>query len=204
MMASKFRFVLVVTLLGLFGLILPSAVLADCTTVPGNIVANCGFETGDLTDWTQSGNVGFVGVVAANPPFLPHSGSYFASLGPVGSDGYLSQSLATTAGTTYQLQWYLGSDGGTPNDFDAEVSGVMFTVNNLPGTSGAYLDYMLNFVAAGPTTLSFSFRDDPGYLALDDISVTPVAGTTPEPSSVLLFATGLMALGGSIKRKLIS
>lgn len=53
-MASKSRFVVVATLLGLLGLILPSAVLADCTTVAGNIMAsaNCGFETGDFTSWT--------------------------------------------------------------------------------------------------------------------------------------------------------
>jgi hypothetical protein len=167
---------------------------------------NCGFETGDFSGWTRSGNLGATGVETSSDGFVANSGTYFALLGPVGSNGFLSENLATTAGATYQLQWYLGSDGGTPNDFSAIVNGVtLFSANNLPDTRPAYLDYIYSFAATGPTTtLTFGFRNDPSYLALDDISVTQVAGTTPEPSSIMLFASALMALGGSIKRKLLS
>ncbi len=30
-----------------------------CDNVPGNLVANCGFETADFTSWAQSGNLAY-------------------------------------------------------------------------------------------------------------------------------------------------
>ena len=41
------------------------------------------------------------------------------------------------------------------------------------------------------TALAFKFRDDPGFLFLDDVSVNAV----PLPAALPLFATGLGALG---------
>jgi hypothetical protein len=74
-----------------------------------NLVANPGFETGDFTGWTQGGNTGAT-FVTAGPfdGFLPHSGNFFAALGPVGSDGTLSQDLATTPGHSYTFKLVLG------------------------------------------------------------------------------------------------
>ena len=58
--------------------------------------------------------------------------------------------------------------------------------------------------SSGSDTLTFSFRDDPGYLALDNVSVTEqTSGTSvPEPSSLLLLGTGVLGLGGMVRRKL--
>ena len=33
-----------------------------CDGVPGNLVTNCGFETGNFSGWTQGGNLGYTGV----------------------------------------------------------------------------------------------------------------------------------------------
>src|SRR4051794_34103498 len=46
-------------------LALPSQARADvilCDTVSGNLVANCGFETGNFNGWTQAGNTTFTSV----------------------------------------------------------------------------------------------------------------------------------------------
>ncbi len=176
-----------------------------CDSIAGNLVMNCGFETGDFTDWTRSGNLGFTGVTNGSVEGLSaHSGSYFAFLGPIGSDGFISQTLATTAGATYQLQWFLGSDGGTPNDFDAEINGVpLFSQTNIPSTGATYTLYAESFVGTGSDALTFSFRNDPGYLALDDISVTPALAAVPEPTSVVLLLS-LIALAGVALRRRIS
>ena len=49
------------------------------------------------------------------------------------------------------------------------------------------------------------FRDDPGYMALDNVSVTEQtsSSSTPEPSSLILLGSGVLGLGGFVRRKLI-
>jgi hypothetical protein len=50
----------------------------------------------------------------------------------------------------------------------------------------------------GSDTLTFAFRDDPGWMALDNVAVTQNA---PEPSSLLLLGTGVLGLAGMVRRK---
>src|SRR6266404_3872321 len=58
------------------------------------LVTNGSFETGDFTGWTLTGNTGFTGVECPGVPFAgPGDGNCDAFLGPVGSDGTLSQVL---------------------------------------------------------------------------------------------------------------
>jgi hypothetical protein len=72
-----------------------------------NLVTNPGFESGTLVgSWTQSGNLGFTSV-ANSAPFV-HSGTFGLEMGPVGSLGFITQTLATQVGTTYDLSyWFL-------------------------------------------------------------------------------------------------
>src|SRR5262249_32864612 len=107
-----------------------------CDAIAGNLVANCGLETGNFTNWTITGNPTFVSDEPSGTLGYPaHSGNFFALLGPVGDDSFLSQSLTTVAGHSYTLQWFLSSDGGTINDFDAEINGTtLFSMTNLPAT----------------------------------------------------------------------
>src|SRR5262249_5454325 len=83
------------------------------TTTSSNLIVNGGFETGNFSGWTQSGDLSYTGVDGS----LPHSGSFAAYMGPTGSDGFLAQSFATTPGANYTLDYWLESDGGSPNDF---------------------------------------------------------------------------------------
>ena len=171
-----------------------------CQTVSRNFIVNCGFETGDFTGWTRSGNLGFTFVSGAPYNF---SGNFGAQLGPIGSDGFLSQSfwgntitfafrddpgywgLDTVVATpfvscgvnceTFAVSFWLLSDGLTPNDFTVFWNSV---------------DVGPSLVDSGP----FPYALFSGF----------VDGTTPEPSSLILMGTGVLGVVGVVRRKLLS
>lgn len=149
-----------------------------------NIVVNCGFETGTLSSWTVV-NGGFIGVSNGT---TANSGTYGAFLGPVGSDGSIEQTLHPQPKFTYNVSFYLKSDGGTPNDFTAQITGVvtntrtgavgtqiLFQGVNLPASP--YTRYTATItmppVLNQPVVLKFLARNDPTFFELDDISVVP-------------------------------
>ncbi len=179
---------------------LPSSLLADsgaCATA-GNLVTNCGFETGDFTGWTvvDPTNNTFV---ATSPfdGFTASSGNFFAALGAVGLNGTVSQTFSTVAGQTYDLSFFLASDGDTPNDFGVAFGSELFgPFPNFPafGMTPVSLDVT---ATSSSTTLTFFERDDPGFLGLDDVSVV---AATPEPGSLGLLATGLFGMLGWLKK----
>jgi hypothetical protein len=171
------------------------ALLASRAPAQPNLVTNPGFETGNLTGWTQSGNLGFTGVGG-----VPHSGSFALFMGPIGSDGFLSQTIPTVSGALYDVSFWLQSDGLTPNDFSAVFDGAtLFSQVNIPAQP--YTQYTFHNVpgTGASTLLQFGFRNDPGFLQLDDISVTQVI---PEPGSLaMLFGMGLSGAALFLRRR---
>jgi hypothetical protein len=190
--------------------VLAGIVLTSCANTPAmaDLVTNGGFETGDFTGWTQDGNIGSTfAAQGLYDSYLPYSGNYFAALGPIGSDGTLSQSLATTPGQAYTLTFYLASNGITPNDFTATFNNqAVFTDTNLHATNASFpYAYMQETFTTSATSTSmplvFAFRNDPSYLALDDVSVVEASSSAPEPDSLALFAAGLAGvLVGRLRR----
>jgi FecR-like protein len=135
-----------------------------------NVVVNGGFETGNFTGWVLSGNTGFTGVSSA----YAHTGNFGAFLGPIGSDGFLSQTLSTAVGTPYIVSFSLLSDGGTPNDFSGSWGrSTFFSQTDIPAGNWRNLSFTTDVATGTSTVLQFGFRNDPGFLGLDDVTVIP-------------------------------
>jgi hypothetical protein len=130
--------------------ILASAILAGALVISSpsraNLVTNGGFETGDFTGWTQGGNNTGAIFLTSTSSFV-HSGTWAAFVGPVGSDGTLTQNIATTTGQTYEVSLWLRPDGVGPNDFGVSFGGITsLTLTNVP--TGPYTRFTFDVVAS--------------------------------------------------------
>jgi len=176
MLKSKFDSLICATSLGLLGAVAVNSAPAAAQ----NLVQNGSFETGDFTGWTTSGN--YLYVETSVGVYSAEDGTYFAVLGSTSLDD-ISQSISTNIDDTYQLTYYLASDGDTPNEFQTIVGGnTLDTLTNI--ASQSYTEYTFDFTATSTTTqIEFGEENVLGYLALDNVSVvdTGAASSVPEP-----------------------
>ena len=169
------------------------------------IVMNGGFETGDFTGWTLSGDSTYTAIKDVNP----HMGTYAAhigadDLGGLGP-GFISQDLITHPGVTYILTFSYGEylSNGPIIDYPDIPQHNQFEVywgSNLvyqavdfptgdPEINHSYITVVKNVMATGSlTTLKFSGIDRQADIMVDDVS----AGT-PEPGSMALVGSALAA-----------
>ncbi|MES2538090.1 MAG: PEP-CTERM sorting domain-containing protein [Pseudomonadota bacterium] len=168
----------------------------SAVTAHANLIQNGGFEEGDFTGWTHSGNLDHTEVRPAHK----HDGSLGAMLGAIDQDGFLSQALPTLIGQKYELTYWLYSDGKAASHFSTTVGGsVFFDQSGIPFQT--YTEYTFDFIASSTSTmLQFGFFNTLGFLGLDDISVVAV-NAIPEPETTGLLALGLMAVVLSRRRK---
>ena len=173
-----------------------------------NLVVNGGFESGKfLPGWTYSATLDYAGVDKF-PPDLPHSGIFYGYFGNYNTRdnttlmGFLSQTIATTPGASYEVSfwlWSYGVPGNISNQFQAKWDGnIIFAQTDIPGDWPViYTQYQFTEVATGSSTvLEFGLSNVPGWMYMDDISVNQV----PIPGAVWLLGSGLVGLAG-LRRK---
>jgi hypothetical protein len=165
----------------------------------GQLVQNGGFETGDFTGWTLTGNT--FATIETNDPTVVHSGEYGVALAAPGELGYLSQEIPTVPGQSYLLSLWLDSpDGMMTNEFSVSWGGdTLFDYTNLPAIGWTNLQFVV-VASNSETLLEMGYRDDPSYLGLDDISVTagppslwsvtPSTGPVAGGTTVTLYGNG--------------
>ncbi len=172
-----------------------TAAASGCAVITGNVVANCGFESGDLSGWTHDSGQATSGSGVVGDD-APHSGTYEYDDGSVSGPDLLSQVLPVSPGETYEVSF-------ASENLDPGAAGESFlvTVSGPAGTGGSqqtvftddgttigdrYGQYSGDFdVPAGASTtatLTFSIRNDPSFYRIDDVSVVPVAASTSAPT----------------------
>jgi hypothetical protein len=185
------------------------AALALAAALPAqaaaNLVANGSFESGafglgsfdgwatklgdDATFVDSSGQTGVQPGKAEDGLWSAYFGSAAASGGAT-----ISQTLATTAGQAYALDFWLANDnsgGAAASAFSARVGGVsLFTASSLP-TANCVHEHVVFAATSAASVLELAASNETGYLQLDNVSVSAV----PEPASASLWLVSLLTLG---------
>jgi hypothetical protein len=149
-----------------------------------DLITNGGFETDDFTGWTFNANNTVVQPSGGLGGYDPHSGNFYAALGNVADVGptlgTLSQTFSDTSGAPLVISLWLDSNGTMPNEFAVAFNGTSLSdQTNISALSG-YEQLTFDVVGTGSDTLTLFERDDPDYLAVDDVSVNAVSAV-PEP-----------------------
>jgi hypothetical protein len=167
----------------------------------GNLIVNGGFEDGPESypafsqGWTRtadSANGEYTFVTTGEEGVTPYQGTYFATFSNFASQGAsgISQNVATTAGQSYDLNfWFTNSVGADQsNQFMVTWDGTtILNMTDFASLNAVWQNFNFVVTGTGSDTVTFTGFQNHGYNGLDNVSLNSV----PEPSSVVAALTAI-------------
>jgi hypothetical protein len=178
---------------------------------PTNASTGVSGDSGTIALWTPSNG--------SNNGFGPSpDGGNFIVIDPVYESGHTISQTVTglTVGATETIDFYYaggqqqGFSGANQEGFDVTFGGVTQDTPLLSNASEGFTGWKsgsFNFTATSTSeVLTFMAVGGPSGVPpmalLDGVSITESTAATPEPASLALLGTGLVAMGGLLTRRI--